>query len=202
MTTGLLTLRTEGGEVTQAVEIAISALEDLSPLFAAIHPAYLQNAERVFSTAGFGSWPTYEQAEGLQYPTVKSIILGWSMTAADLLRWDRFGGQERIYPSMTDANHPENVADISARHAEFGTSVPHAINHETGSGTGPKWGGSKPVPQRQLTLTDRQFLDDVQQTTSVFAGVVAESFGRTTVGMSSADVVASVRGTRGFPTRS
>jgi len=198
MTTGFLTLKTTGGEVQEAIEIAISALDDLSPLFELIHPSYLANAKRMYASAGFGTWPTYEQAEGPQYPTVKGIILGWDMTAADLLRWDWKGGRERLYPSMTEAGHTHNVADIQPRHAEFGTDAPGALNHERGTGTGPKWGGSKPVPQRQLTLTDRRFLEDVQEATSQFAGFVAQSFGRTTVGMTSADVVSTVSGARGF----
>ena len=202
MTTGFLTLKTDGGEVTEAIEFAISAVDDLSPLFGMIHPMYLGNARRMFGSAGFGRWPTYDQAEGLQYPTVKSKILGWEMTPLDLLRWDRFsGGRERLYPSMTDAGDPQNVADIAPRHAAFGTSVDHAINHEMGVGTGPKWGGSKPSPKRQLTLTDREFLEDVQQATSDYAGFIADTVGRTTVGVSSADVLSSVSGTRGFPVR-
>lgn len=201
MTTGFLTLKTDGGEVTEAIELAISAVDDLSPLFGMIHPRYLENAQRMFGSAGFGRWPTYEQAEGLQYPTVKSKILGWDMTPLDLLRWDRRGGKERLYPSMTDASDPQNVADIEPRRAEFGTSLPYAINHELGTGIGPKWGGSKPIPQRQLTLTDREFLGDVQQATSDYAGFIAETIGRTTVGVSSASVVSAASGARGFPSR-
>jgi hypothetical protein len=200
MTTGFLTLKVDGGEVSEAIAVAISAVDDLSPLFEAVHPAYLANARRMFGSAGFGRWPGVE-ADGLQYQTVKGKILGWQMSSADLLRWDRFGGRERIYPSMTQATHPENVAEIEPRRATFGTSVPYAVNHETGSGVGPKWGGSKSIPKRELTLTDREFTMDIQQAASDYAGLVAETVGRTTVGLTSSEVLLEVTGRRGFPTR-
>ena len=200
MTTGFLTLKVDGGEVTEAIAVAISAVDDLSPLFGAIHPAYLMNARRMFGSSGFGRWPGVD-ADGLQYQTVKGKILGWQMSSADLLRWDRFGGMERLCPSMTKASHPQNVAEIEPRRAAFGTSVPYAVNHETGTGVGPSWGGSKPIPKRALTLTDREFMDDVQQAASDYAGLVAETIGRTTVGLTSAEVLLEVTGRRGFPTR-
>ena len=200
MTAGFLTLKVDGGEVTEAIGLAISAVDDLSPLFAAIHPAYLANARRMFSTTGFGRWPGVE-ADGLQYQTVKSKILGWWTSSIDVLRWDRFGGMERLYPSMTKASHPQNVAEIEPRRAAFGTSVPYAINHETGSGVGPSWGGSRSIPKRELTLTDREFVGDVQQAASNYAGLIAETIGRTTVGFTSAEVLLEATGRRGFPAR-
>lgn len=120
---------------------------------------YMRNEQReIFKSGGshMGQmWPDYEKAEP-KYGKMKKALIGKSAYPA-LLRWD--GKNERLYPSLTRANHPEHVAiiDVGARALRFGTQVPYAINHQLGKGRN-MFG--EPIQARPfLSVTPRQAAD-------------------------------------------
>jgi len=200
MTAGFITLRVDGGEVEEAIGVALEGMADLSGLFDALHSVWLDNAQRAYTSQGFGTWPSYYETGETQYAMAKGSILGRLMTRRDMLRWD-FGASEILFPSMTDANHPQNVAEITSTTARFGTSVEYAINHHEGIGRGPYWGGSAPIPKRDLLLTDDQFLDDVSRATSNYAASALQGLaagrGSSSVGFTKEDVLRQRVGRRG-----
>lgn len=103
-----------------------------------------------------GKWPGYTGSEFI-YGIIKKKMLGKAL-GARLLRWAP--GMERLFPSVTQENHPEQIAQINGRNIIFGTSVPYAANHQYGFGVGPAWAGFPRVKQRKfLTLGPRQIAE-------------------------------------------
>lgn len=103
-----------------------------------------------------GKWPEYTGSE-YQYGIIKQKILG-KLLGTRKLRWAP--GMERLFPSVTQEGHPEQIAQINGRNIIFGTSVPYAANHQYGFGVGPAWAGFPKIKQRKfLTLGPRQIAE-------------------------------------------
>ena len=105
-------------------------------------------------SSGMGdTWPEYTGSEFI-YGIIKRKMLG-DAQGRRKLRWSP--GRERLFPSVTEDNHPEQIAEIDGRMIRFGTRVPYAANHQFGFGQGPAWAGFPRIKQRQfLNLGPRQ----------------------------------------------
>lgn len=147
-----LEAQNSAGEVVQRLVLSADNLARWDTFFEQLHPVWLRSRVRQFETAGaeLGTpWAMYSRATGEhRYAAAKASIFGRRLTQQDLLRWLTGDGQERLYPSITDPNHPEHVAVIGRDSASFGTRVPYAGNHNDGIGRGPEWAGDYPIPAR------------------------------------------------------
>jgi phage gpG-like protein len=133
-------------------------LENLEPAFDQVHDILLELQRSIFDTEGQAigkPWPKYNQDER-GYAGMKRAILG---DAYPMLRWR--GGQEILYPSLTEASHPDHIFDKRADSFTFGTSVPYAAGHHTGTGEG--WRGKYIVPKRPLMGADWKHVGKVIQ---------------------------------------
>lgn len=98
------------------------------------------------------------QAEGTPWPALEQSEPRWAKLKAALgadprpLRWLP-GERERLVPSLINPRHPLHVWANRGGAQVFGTAVPYAERHQTGTGTNPY---GEPIPKRPLvTLSER-----------------------------------------------
>lgn len=125
-----------------------------------IYSDLLETRRSLFLTQGLTegeSWPGYTPQEK-RYVAVKGRLLGWRITEHDQLRWQP-GVRERLFPSVTQARHRYGIgwrpAERTKLSFQFGSKAPGAENHETGTGTAPKWAWPK---SGRYTIPKRPFL--------------------------------------------
>src|SRR5690554_3766311 len=131
---------------------------------------YLRGYQRkVFADEGAsagGRWPGYEVAEP-KYGKMKKRLLGNDYPS--LLRWGGSDG-ERLYPSMTQATHPDHVAvlDVGGKTLRFGTQVPYAVNHQLGIGTN-MFG--EPIQKRPFLVINPQQVAEIRRIIARVTGI-------------------------------
>jgi len=113
-----------------------------------LHRFLLRRAEELFRTEGASEgarWPGYggeprwaAYKESLDVPLTR-------------LRWE--GGKERLYPSLTRAQHPEHVFRRTAKGISFGTRVPYASRLHQGGEKNPF---GERIPARPLLVTGKK----------------------------------------------
>lgn len=114
-----------------------------------IFPYLRQVMRSTFQTQGAEigeSWPQYTGDEA-QYGAIKRRILG-DVLGRSRLTWEPQTGRERLRPSLVEAGHSDQVAEVRGSVMRFGTTVPYAINHQEGVGRGPEWAGFPAVKKR------------------------------------------------------
>jgi hypothetical protein len=90
-----------------------------------IHPFMLAHSKRQFATDGrHGGAPWADYSLEPIYAAYKLEQVGH----LDLLRWDKNGRWEQVYPSLTDPSHPEHVYRVGRNSVAIGSSVEHAID--------------------------------------------------------------------------
>ena len=100
-------------EFIPAITGIINDFSDLRPLLErVVDNVLIPEHEEIFATDGRGSW---ERSPG---STRTNPIL------RDTLR---------LYGSLTDKNHPDNITDIGQDYLEFGSDVYYHDYHETGT---------------------------------------------------------------------
>jgi len=98
-----------------------------------VHPYLLRHWEKQFATEGeHGGRPWEGYGGEPKYADHKMAIVGHH----DLLRWDKGGKYERLYPSITEPSHTEHVFRADATSMTAGTAVPYSDRLISG-GTGP-----------------------------------------------------------------
>lgn len=174
----------------------------MRPFWDLVSDAWAASRVQVYATLGASTgtpWPTgpgsrpYTVAER-RYAAFKAGRMGRQLTRADLLRW--LGGRERLYPSLTDPRHPQYVYRPEPAAVTLGTSLGYAGRHDRGEGTAPaRWGGY-PIPRRPLVALGDPLLRAIAEITSTYAGQMSQiaGSGRVTVGVSTADALAMLRG--------
>ena len=95
-----------------------------------LHRFMLRRAEDLFRTQGASEgvkWPGYSgEPKYTAYKKAHGVPLA-------RLRWEG-GDKERLYPSMTRAQHPEHVFRRTPKGISFGTRVPYARRLHEGGG--------------------------------------------------------------------
>ncbi|MFP4598049.1 MAG: hypothetical protein ACLFVJ_07345 [Persicimonas sp.] len=152
----------------------INGFEKLGPQ---MHRYLRKVARRTFSTEGreIGeSWPWYTGSETL-YGIIKHKLVAGTVVgrrgqqAVQLLRWKP--GQERLFPSVVSARHPEHVWHTDNQSFTFGTRVPYARNHQEGKGRGPWWAGFPKIKQRRFLGLSRKHVAEIRRMISRFIGI-------------------------------
>lgn len=149
-------------EATSKLKALRSRVKDWTPIEDNLHQILIDRQVSNFATAGRSEgrpWPSYSAEP--KYRAYKRAITGHE----ELLRWDKNGTYERLYPSLTDPrdeNHIWNQGRVPTSF-QFGTSLSYASELERGT-TGPF---GEPSPPREFSHVGRN-------TTRL----VAESIGR------------------------
>lgn len=111
-------------DVRRALSVRAAAIDTERIFKETVQPWVIDFVERQFRTDGAhgtgGRWADYSGEP--KYRSYKMAIVGH----LDLLRWEKGGKFEQLYPSLTDTGHPDNISDIQGSRFTFGTSVPHA----------------------------------------------------------------------------
>lgn len=117
-----ITVEATGIKETRAkMGLAVSLLGDLKALWREVfHPWMLRHMEQQFATDGRHGgkpWPGYPSQ-----PRYVAYKLG-TVGHLDPLRWDKSGGRERLYPSLTEPRHRYGVRTSRRHKASFGTRL-------------------------------------------------------------------------------
>lgn len=194
-----LTVTNSLGEVRQKMVVAANTLADWRPFFREWRGLWLASRQEMYATGGASTgtpWPMYSKyTKELQYAAVKGRMMGRKMTRADLLRW--LGGNEILFPSLTQADDANNIYEESAGAASYGTRVPYARNHDQGSGNMPIWAGGHRVPRRNLMEFGLQLESDTAGLVGAFAAAGLSSIdekGKARAGLSTEQVRALMGG--------
>jgi hypothetical protein len=141
------------GRVRQMLQASAEALGGFQDIWdEVVHPWFLGHMGARFATEGrYGGneWADYSAEP--HYALYKKAIVGHFR----LLRWEMGGEYERLYPSLTDPNHPEHIYQRDDTKARMGTSVPYAKDLE-GGGVGPfgeRYPGRTIISATQKQLT-------------------------------------------------
>lgn len=110
-----------------------NVLLDTDPILDDLHEWALDYLDKQFRSQGaHGGDPWARYGNEPDYKDWKEGILG---SATPVMRWK--GGNEVLYPSLTDADHPKHVADTEDMSIEVGTEVPYAQRLAETGGTNP-----------------------------------------------------------------
>ena len=135
--------------------------EDLRPAFKEVHKILLGLSKSIFETQGReinAPWPDYTTAERRQYTPYKKAILG---SEYPIMRWRGGNNPDRLYRSLTEASSTDHIWKASKENFEFGTRVPYAAGHHTGTGKG--WRDAYTVPKRPLLGSNWRVVGEVLQ---------------------------------------
>lgn len=137
-------------QVSRMIGLATEVLGDLSDIFDDyVHEWLLEHEEKLFDTEGAHGGSTWgDYANEPHYVAYKLQKVGH----LDLLRWEKGGKYERLYPSLTDPTHSQHVWESSRRGFAFGTALSYAGRLARG-GTGPF---GEPYPGRDPILLTRK----------------------------------------------
>lgn len=103
-------------------------------------------------------WQGYDRSGEYKYKQFKKSILDMENIPrgnqpGGLMRWGNWGDhEERLYPSLTNPNHPDHVWEKNKLSAKYGTEVPYA-ERLTKSGVN-QFGESRPA-RPLLTMADQ-----------------------------------------------
>lgn len=103
------------------------ALRDLTPVWPQIRDIYMLFLRKQFETEG-----SYASVD---WAPLKASYARWKATQAPGQRILRF--RDRLYGSLTEANHADMVFESRPLSMEWGTRVPYAHYHQTGTKTMP-----------------------------------------------------------------
>lgn len=148
----------------------LSRLENFVEIGPEVHRLFKQQAREAFATEGrtIGySWRGYTGSEWL-YGIIKKRMLG-EQNGSRLLRWEP--GNERLYPSLVDARHPEHVWRVEGKTFIFGTSVPYAYKHQLGQGRGPWWALFPSIKARPFLGVSRRTAAELRRVTARHVGI-------------------------------
>lgn len=98
----------------------ISASHDLSGAFEEFGEEFREVEKERFDAEGFGDWPPLSPA----YAARKLRLYG----NKPILR-----ATDALYQSLTIKGAPGNVSIVQPMSADFGTSIPYAVFHQTGT---------------------------------------------------------------------
>lgn len=154
MTFPTITIEVAGaGRLTQSLQASAEALGGFKDIWDEIvHPWFIGHIGARFATEGrYGgnAWAGYSNEP--KYALYKKQIAGHF----DLLRWEKGGKYERLYPSLTEPNHTFHVYQRDEDSMRVGTSVPYAKDLEKG-GVGPF--GERYPGRTIISATQRQLL--------------------------------------------
>jgi phage gpG-like protein len=137
---------------------------DIRPALPAVHGHLLEGERDVFESEGANlgqRWVPYNHAERF-YKKMKSAVLGTDEER--LMRWSN--GHERLFPSLTESHDQNHIWRESAHGFVFGTALPYAKGHQTGTGMG--W-----VPKRAKNKAKYFYIVPKR----VILGVTSANFG-------------------------
>lgn len=149
--------------------------------FALDDEKFIEGADRIFryvklitkrnfeseSSGMGGRWPGYTGDERI-YGIIKKVLIG-RQHGSRLLRWAP--GMERLFPSLTDNQHPDQITRVDGRTIIYGTAVPYAYKHQIGSGLGPKWAGSPRIKQRRFLSLTPQMIAEIRRIIAKTVGI-------------------------------
>lgn len=197
-----LTVTSSTGELRQKMVVAANTLADWRPFFDAWGDLWLESRREMFATGGASTgtpWPEYSKATGeLQWAAIKGKFLGRRMRRSDVLRFIG-SSNERLFPSMTESGHAENIQDVSENRMTVGTRVPYASSHDEGAGRAPAWMGGQTIPRRNLLEFGLQLESDTSALVGAFAAAGLSSIderGKARAGLSTSQVLDMMRGSR------
>lgn len=143
----------DGAVFSRVFDVLAEAVGDMSDVWEeVVLPWALEHFARQFETAGaHGGRPWQGYGAEPKYAQAKREIVGHNI----LLRWE-IGGDEFLYPSLTNRSDPNFYFRAGAHHMSIGTMVEHAADIERHT-RGPWWSGSEPSPPRYIMVaTDEQ----------------------------------------------
>jgi len=121
---------------------------DITPITPVIHRLLIERIKAAFRTQGVSQgrkWPGYQNEPRYRGYKRKRA------SALTVLRWIGGDYPERLYPSMTQATHPEHVWRQVGNRISFGTRVPYARRLERG---GKNFFGESAPPREFARLGD------------------------------------------------
>jgi len=134
--------------VVRLIEDRWERVENLRPVWQAIHDDFIDVMKKQFRTKGgyLGTkWLDYREEPA--YCRYKMAMTGLRDPADYLLRWYPYR-RERLYPSLVWTGHREHVFKKTAYSVTIGTKVPYAkLLHEGGGWQ--RW-DKKPIPKRPI----------------------------------------------------
>lgn len=137
--------------VSRKIGLAAEIIGDLRDVFDEdLHPFMLDHMKSQFASSGRHGgkpWASYDKEP--KYTAYKIALVGH----LDVLRWQKGGPFERLYPSLVDKTDVDHVWKTSGKSARFGTRVAYAGRLNQG-GVGP-FGESYPA-RKMLAMTDQQ----------------------------------------------
>jgi len=134
--------------VMQLIEDRWGRVEDLKPVWKAIHEDFIEVMKKQFATQGAylgRKWVDYRREP--IYCRYKARILGVRDPQRYLLRWFPYR-RERLYPSIVWSGHREHIFHRTKHSLTMGTAVPYARLLHEGGGQQP-W-DKIPVPARPI----------------------------------------------------
>lgn len=126
MALGFTSYSVENDEkLVRALDRAIKATGDLRKPLAQIGKDFRKSRKAIFALKGPGQYPDLgpDGPAKTDYKKIKKRAVGFVYPILKLTG--------RLEGSVTDSGHPENINDIFKSFAEFGTSVPYAIYHQS-----------------------------------------------------------------------
>lgn len=131
-------------EVSRQLGLSAEVIGDLRHVFEeSALPFMLDHMKKQFATEGAhggSKWAGYDKEP--KYRAYKRASVGH----LDILRWDKGGKYERLYPSLTGKGNKFSVRESGRSRFRFGTRVPYATRLTRG-GTGPF---DEPYPGRRI----------------------------------------------------
>ncbi|QDG49301.1 hypothetical protein FIV42_00690 [Persicimonas caeni] len=93
-----------------------------------VHPFMLAHSKKQFATEGrHGGRPWADYSQEPLYAAYKLMKVGH----LDLLRWQKGGTFEQLYPSLTDPNHDLHIFRVGRTSVSIGSAVDHAYSLTT-----------------------------------------------------------------------
>jgi len=185
------TMRSDSGQVIEALSTTIDNLEDLEPFFRELEPDWWESRKAVYDTQGQASdtdWPLYSATEeSKRYVFAKGSMVGLDGPIGDddVLLW---GGPSRLHDAVTGVSS-EGYWIAEQLSATATVDVEHASNHDEGKGTAPEWAWPRGIPYtnplRRLTAMGGTGPYGFQR---LFAIRLGEHLGEQRIGLRSADL--------------
>lgn len=154
------------GEVTKRGQKALDILTDWGAVFeTAIAPFMRRHVREVYQSngraagarwSGYGNEPKYAAFKAaILFDGDPSSLPSTGGEPGGLMRWrDKGEAEERLYPSLRNRTHPDNIARVDDLRAVWGTSVPYAARLALKGGTNPF--GESYGPRPILSMADQQ----------------------------------------------
>lgn len=142
-------------EVRQFLSAMAGRASNWEPVANEIQETFVQAASSMFRTEGSSEdkgWASY--ASEPKYALYKKAIVGHN----DVLRWDKGGEYEQLYPSLTRPNDAHAVWEqVDSTTFHYGTTAPSAEENMQ-AGTGPF---GEPSPARDFLPTGIRTQEDL-----------------------------------------